>query len=223
MVEHEAVHDKDAILRDALTKLRGRLSDPAWRDADRPYQALRAECLVLGSDEVFREELRTYVRERTILKRAIESFFTHISMAARARWQDAPPDVRGVVARGWFLGRWLPTFLVIDGPIGRFFLNEASPLGRRASSGLYPVISSACSLIREKSFRTLRNGFAHWGFAWEVVDRDSFIVAYDWERDMPTVRLHREEADAFHMCAYAFIEVVNDVLISERAFVRPEL
>jgi len=125
--------------------------------------------------------------------------------------------MRGVVARGWFLGRWLPTFLVIDGPIGRFFLSDTSPLVSRLGPA-FPVLSAARDLLGEKSFRSLRNGFAHWGFDWEVVGRDSYIVAYDWDRDLPIAKLHQEEADAFHICAYAFIEVVDDILISERAF-----
>ena len=69
----------------------------------------------------------------------------------------------------------------------------------------------------DKVFRSLRNGFAHWGFDWEVIGRDSYVVAYDWDRDLPIAKLHQEEADAFHICAFALIEVINDV------FLGPEL
>ncbi len=211
-------HDRDAILRNALARLAGRIPKCAWRDAENPHQALKAECLVLASDDVFRRELKQYLGERTVLRRAITSFFTYISMAARAKWDDAPVEFRGIVARGWFLGRWLPTFLVIDGPIGRFFLNDSSPFGSRIVGSAFPVLAAARNLLGEKTFRSLRNGFAHWGFDWEVVGRDSYVVAYDWDRDLPIAKLHQEEADAFHICAFAFIEVVDDVLISERAF-----
>jgi hypothetical protein len=51
--------------------------------------------------------------------------FTSIAMSARADWQSAPISMRGVAARGWFLGRWIPTFLVLDGPILRFLTSEA--------------------------------------------------------------------------------------------------
>lgn len=212
-------HDKNAILRRGLARLSTRIPQSAWRDAEHPHEALRAECLVLASDATFRAELKAYVGARTILKRSISSFYTAISMAARAKWQDVEPEHRAVAARGWFLGRWIPTFLVIDGPIGRFFLTDTSPLTRRSQNG-FPVLSAARTLLGDKTFLSLRNGIAHWGFDWEVVDGDSYIVAYDWNRDLPIAKLHQEEADAFHICAYAFIEVVDDVLISGRAFER---
>jgi hypothetical protein len=47
-----------------------------------------------------------------------------------------------------------------------------------------------------------------------VVGHDSYVVAYDWERDLPMAKLHQEEADAFHICAFALVEVVNDVFLA---------
>lgn len=210
-------HDKDETIRNALGHLARRLPENAWRESPSPFSALRAESLILASDLRFMEDLSAYLADRTIINRAITSFFTYISMASRANWKEAPIEHRSIVARGWFLGRWLPTFLVIDGPIGRLFLSKKSPLAVRLGPDL-PVLSAARDLIGEKTFRTLRNGFAHWGFDWEVVGENSYIVAYDWERDLPTTKLRLEEADAFHICAYALIEVVDDVLISQRAF-----
>jgi len=72
--------------------------------------------VVLASEPSFRVDLRNYLSARTIVRRAIQSFFTHIAMAAGAKWDAVPEEHRPVTARGWFLGRWLPTFLVIDGP-----------------------------------------------------------------------------------------------------------
>lgn len=214
---HHSPEEKDAILHRALSRLAARFPGSAWLASDGPWSALRAECVVLASERSFRADLKLYLASRTIVRRAIQAFFTFISMSARARWDAVPEEHRAVAARGWFLGRWLPTFLVIDGPIGRFFMHDSSPLARRIGPS-YPLLSAARDLIADKTFRTLRNGFAHWGFDWEVVNRDSYIVAYDWERDLPTAKLHLEEADAFHICAFALIELVDDVLISERAF-----
>ena len=106
------------------------------------------------------------------------------------------------------------------GQISRLFLHDSSPLARRIGPS-YPLLSAARDLIAEKTFRVLRNGFAHWAFDWEVVGKDSYIVAYNWEEDLPTAKLHLEEADAFHILCFALIELVEDVLISERAF-RPD-
>jgi len=205
------------MLRDALHRLEGRIPQSAWLAAETPWEALRAECVILASDDAFRAELKQYLASRTIVRRAIATFFAQIAMAARARPDEVPMEYRAVASRGWFIGRWLPTFLIIDGPIGRFFLSESSPLARRLGSDL-PILAAARDLIADKTFRTLRNGFAHWGFDWEVVGIDSYVVAYDWERDLPTAKVHLEEADAFHLCAFALIEVVEDVLISGRAF-----
>jgi hypothetical protein len=169
-------------------------------------------------DRAFGSELTAFLRTRTILRRAIQMFFTQISMSARADWTAAPPEIRGVVARGWFLGRWLPTFLIIDGPIGRFLYHKTSPLHAHLDRR-FPLLAAARALIGEKLFLQVRNGFAHWGFDWEVVGGDSYIVIYDWERDLPIARLHQREADAFHIAAFALIEILDEVVISQR---RPE-
>jgi len=166
-------------------------------------------------DRSFRNELGDFLRTRTILRRAIEMFFTQISMSARADWSAAPPAIRGIVARGWFLGRWLPTFLIIDGPIGRFVCHKASPLHSYLDER-YPLLAAARAFIGEKLFIQVRNGFAHWGFAWEVVGADSYIVIYNWEQDLPIARLHQREADAFHIAAFALIEILDEVVISQR-------
>ena len=170
--------EKNAVLRKALRRLQSRFPTSIWVAADAPWEALRAECLVLASDPAFMMELKAYLASRTIVRRAITSFFTLMAMAARARWDTVPEEHRGVASRGWFLGRWLPTFLVIDGPIGRFFLHEASPLARRIGV-TFPVLAAARDFIADKTFRSLRNGFAHWGFDWEAIGTDSFVVAYD--------------------------------------------
>jgi hypothetical protein len=79
------------------------------------------------------------------------------------------------------------------------------------------LLNAARSLIGEKLFLQVRNGFAHWGFDWEVVGDDSYIVIYNWEQDLPIARLHQREADAFHLAAYSLIEILDDVVISRRA------
>lgn len=141
-------------------------------------------------------------------------FFTFIAMAARAKWQDVPEHFRGVAARGWFLGRWIPTFLIIDGPVGRFVLSDDSPLVTVLASDTKLLLVSVRAFLNDRTFRLLRNGFAHWAFDWDVVGPDSYVVAYDWERDLPTAKLHIEEADAFHIVAFAVIEIFNEVFIS---------
>ncbi len=207
--------EKDVILRDAFDKLKARGLSSAWILQSQPFTALHSECERLMDERAFCRALQDYVRVHTTLPRAVQMLFTYISMAARARWQDAPDEIKPVVARGWFLGRWLPTFLIIDGPIGRFMGADDSPF-----KGLYgsnwPIITAARDFLAERTFRLVRNGFAHWGFDWEVVGQNSYVVAYDWERDLPIARLHQSEADAYHIAVFSLVEVLNDVVLSAR-------
>jgi hypothetical protein len=212
--QHTAAQ-KDAILRDAFGKLAARGISSAWAKSPRPFSDLRDECRLIMADPVFAADLRRYLQTHSIVPRAVQMFFTLISLASRARWQDVPEEIRPITARGWFLGRWLPTFLIIDGPVGRFVCSETSPLNSQMGPA-HPFLSASRDFLNDRLFRLLRNGFAHWGFDWEVVSGESYVVAYDWERDLPTAKLHQEEADAFHMAAFALIEVLDAIFISQR-------
>jgi len=207
--------EKDKILRDAFAKLKVRGVSSPWSTHSQPFTALHDECQRLMNDETFRQALYDYVRVHSALPRAVQMLFTCISMAARAQWQDVPDEIKPIVARGWFLGRWLPTFLIIDGPIGRFISADDSPLKPRFGSD-WPIITAARDFLSERTFRLVRNGFAHWGFDWEVVGDNSYIVAYDWERDLPVARLHQSEADAYHIVAFSLVEVLNDIFLSSK-------
>jgi len=129
--------EKDEILTDAFARLRSRGISSDWTTSTHPHTALWQECRRLMQDQAFATELADFLRSRTILRRAIQMFFTQISMSARADWRAAPEPIRGVVARGWLLGRWLPTFLMIDGPIGRFVCHRTSPLHPRLMRSCY--------------------------------------------------------------------------------------
>lgn len=208
-------HDKDRTLGEAFGKLRARGLSSAWASNPTPYSALRNECRLLLNNADFVTGLQVYLRTHTGLSRAVTMLFTFIAMSARARWQDAPVEVRPVTARGWFLGRWIPTFLIVDGPIGRFVCGDDSPL-RLCFGTEYPVLSAARDFLNDRLFRLLRNGFAHWAFDWEVVGNESYVVAYDWERDLPTAKMHQAECDAYHIITFALVEALHDVLIAKR-------
>lgn len=204
--------EKDLILRDALSVLKMRGIASAWCSAAQPFTSLYAECAQLMSDPGFRRDLASFLRVHTTFPRAVQMLFTSVAMAARAQWQDAPEAYRPVAARGWFLGRWIPTFLIIDGPFGRFMMGEDSPLVARYGPD-YPLLTAAKDFLGERTFRLIRNGFAHWGFDWEVVGKDSFVVAYDWERDLPVAKLHQSEADAYHIAAFALVEALHGAML----------
>lgn len=208
--------EKDKILRDAFEKLKPRVVESVWSSESQPYTALLHECQQLIEDESFSKGLRDYIRVHTTLPRGVEMLFTCISMAARARWEDVPDGIKPVVARGWFLGRWLPTFLIIDGPVGRFLSANDSPFTNYYGPN-WPIVTAAKDFLGERTFKLVRNGFAHWGFDWEVIGENSYIVAYDWERDLPVAKLHQTEADAYHIVVFALIEVINDTILQGRS------
>lgn len=213
-VDMASVEEKDELLRRAFTALSARGIDSPFTRAPRPFTELLHECQALNSDTAFSAELQRYLRVHSTLPRSLEMFFTYIALSARVDWRSAPDPMRPIAARAWFLGRWLPTFLVLDGPVGRFLCANDSPFNTRIGASL-PLLTGARDFFNDRLFRLLRNGFAHWAFHWEVVGGHSYVVAYDPERDLPTAKLHQEEADAFHIAAFAIIEVLNGAFLAK--------
>ena len=211
--KHWSVREKNELLVKAFRDLESRGFKSDWAKSASPFTDLLSECESLMHNEGFAKSLEEYLRTRSILRRSLEMFFTYIAMATRARWEDVPDAIRPVTARGWFLGRWLPTFLVLDGPIGRFLNSADSPLSRPLPIPS-PTLNSAREFLRNKEFITLRNGFAHWGFDWETIGNESYILAYNWETDLPIAKLHQREADAYHIITFAFIEIINNTMIN---------
>ena len=209
--------EKDIILKSAFNELESLGIVSKWAIASNPYTELREECKLLVSDPVLIGELQNYLQNHIIISRALKMFFTQISMSARAKWYDVPDEIRSITARGWFLGRWIPTFLIIDGPIGRFICKGGSPLFEHLKSHYfqYPLLSSARDFLNNDIFRKLRNGFGHWAFDWEITDGESYVVAYDWKNGLQTAKLHQRQADAFHIIAFGLIEIIDDVVISK--------
>jgi len=109
--------------------------------------------------------------------------------------------------------RWIPTFLIIDGPIGRFLAGDDSPF-KTCYGAQFPILTAAKEFLADRTFKLLRNGFAHWGFDWEVVGNDSFVIAYDWERDLPIAKLHQSEAGAYHIATFALVEVLEKSMLA---------
>jgi hypothetical protein len=111
--------EKDILLRKALGQLGAKGIGASWRGSVQPFTQLHGDCSRLAGDDWFHKSLVAYLRTHTTLPRAVQMLFTSMAMAASAKWQEVPEPGRGVAARGWFLGRWISTFPIIDGPIGR--------------------------------------------------------------------------------------------------------
>lgn len=195
--------ERDGLLLGAFSRLAPRIAPSAWTTSSAPFSELSRECEALGAREPLRSHVADYMARKPAALDAAQMLFTMIAMSARARWQDAPPQHRGTAARGWFLGRWIPTFLIIDGPIGRFL--DDSPLARVTDA---PLLLGARQFLKEESFYALRNGFAHWSFSWDVADGESFLVVRSREKQKGSLRVSRAEADAFHLVAFALVQIL---------------
>jgi hypothetical protein len=77
------------------------------------------------------------------------------------------------------------------------------------------MLTAARDFLNDRLFRLLRNSFAHWAFDWEVVGGQSYVIAYDHERDLPTAKMRQLECDAYHIIAFAIVEVLHDVFLHE--------
>lgn len=211
--EYWSEQDKDKLLLQAFRNLEARGIKSELAKSATPFTQLRNECECVMRSESFAKSVKEYLRVRSILRRSLEMFFTYIAMSARANWENVPPAIQPITARGWFLGRWLPTFLVVDGPIGRFLNGRESPLSQTLPVAC-PMLKAARDFLQNKEFYTLRNGFAHWGFDWEVVGGESYVVAYNWESDLPIMKLHQKEADAYHIITFAIIQILDITMIN---------
>jgi hypothetical protein len=59
-------------------------------------------------------------------------------------------------------------------------------------------------------FSSTRSGCALWSFDWEAAGQESYVMAYNWESDLPTMKLHQKEADAYPIITFAFVEILNN-------------
>ena len=203
--------DRDAHLRRAFTALGSRITPSAWTSSDQPYTNMVATFHDLYSQIDVHADVCTYLGKNPSVGSAVEMLFTSIAMSARADWRATPASVRGVAARGWFLGRWVPTFLVLDGPIMRFLKSEAF----RRQTGSPAPFRAVRSFFEVPDFMALRHGFAHWSFSWRTDGNDSEIVALG-RRPGEEVRVSRAEADAFHIITFALVEAVHEVFLEGR-------
>ena len=165
----------------------------------------------LYSQTDVRADVSSYLGRNPSVGSAVEMLFTSIAMSARADWRATPVSVRGVAARGWFLGRWIPTFLVLDGPMMRFLNSEAF----RRQTGSVVLLRAVRAFFSNRDFMLLRHAFAHWSFSWRTDGNDSEILALG-RSPGEEVRLSRAEADAFHIITFALVEAVHGVFLEGR-------
>ena len=151
---------KDELLQMLLQTLATRGLAIKWASVKKPYSGLVEESCNLLSVNAHLEEFRIYLQSNPIIQDTVETLLSHLAMSANAKWQDTPAAVRSLAQRGWYLGRWLPTYLIIDGPLGRFLKDSNSPLVSilKKEYSKYPLLTQARHIFNNELFRLVRNG-----------------------------------------------------------------
>jgi hypothetical protein len=202
--------DHDEQLRRAFGALTSRVPQSTWSRSTEPQTHLNAGFQTLRAQPAVAEDVAAHLKSNPSVASAAEMLFTSLAMSARADWRAVPEPHRGVAARGWFLGRWVPTFLVLDGPILRFLKSAAF----KRQEGQTEFLRAVRSFFEARDFMALRHAFAHWSFCWTVNGDDSEIVATT--QDSSEIRVSRKEIDALHILTFAVVEAID------RSFLRPE-
>lgn len=194
---------KNEQLSSAFSRLNGLVSQSEWMKSSTPYEDLDRSFEAAGNDPDVREDISNAIATMPSLIGAVSTFFSAIAMAASAQWWRLPLPHRGVAARGWFIGRWLPTALVVDGPIIRFF---QSPAFRRVGEQSVTQVRAARRFLQEKTVFNLRHALAHWSFEWQTRADGSHVVCHDPKGNH--FSLHQQEADAIHIVTFAIVDVL---------------
>ncbi len=202
--------DHDAQLQDAFVTLTSRVPQSSWSRSPEPQAHLNAGFRGLLAQPAVAEDVAEYLKSNPAVASAAEMLFTSLAMSARADWRAVPEPHRGVAARGWFLGRWVPTFLVLDGPILRFLKSTAF----RRQTGQGDFLRAVRSFFEARDFMALRHAFAHWSFSWAVNGKDSEIVATT--QDSSEIRVSRREIDALHILTFAVVEAIDRTFLRAR-------
>jgi hypothetical protein len=182
-----------------------------------PASALTLECQNIVSDEASRDEFRSYLLAKPIILQSVHTLLAHLAMTANVRWQDIQGVVQPLARQGWHIARWLPTFLVIDGPLGHFLKMADSPSNvlLRRDYAKYQVLAEARDAFNHDLFRHVRNGVGHWSFQWQEAENGPRLVMMNWKTGQPTATITLLEAEAIHLVSFSVIEVLDRAVFSQ--------
>jgi hypothetical protein len=186
-----------------------------WASQPSPRQALAEECRQLMSDVAFRRELSLYLTANPVIGQSIETVLAQLAFSAGVEAAPSNPLLRELAHRGQHLSRWLPTFLLIDGPLGRLLRQRPSPLATRLSVAYAqsPLLASARDAFNDNLFRKVRNGFAHWSFTWRAVGTSAQIAIFHFESGVQEAEVSLLEAEALHYLSTSVIQTLDEEVL----------
>lgn len=210
-IEQHSPEETDRLLFNAL---RSRGIASVWATTPSPREALIAECRQLGGDPQFLANLASYLSANPVIAQSIETVIAQLAFSAGVCWQQAQPILQPMAHRGWHLARWLPTFLLVDGPLGRLLRQASSPLVEklRSQSTAFPMLANSRDAFNNDLFRKVRNGFAHWSFVWKLVDGSVQIQVFHHESGAMEAQLSLLEAEALHYLSASVIQTLDEEL-----------
>jgi hypothetical protein len=201
----------DQLLKELLQVLTSRGMARKWSTSSTPYADLDRECQTVGSQPETAAAFAQYLSANPVIQLSVQSFLAHLSVAANIRPEHVPSPQQILTPLGSRIARWLPTFLVIDGPLGRFLRAGDSPLNEllRSEHSRFPSLAQARDTFNHDLFRRVRNGVGHWAFACEHDETGERLVCYDWESGERTAEISLLEAEALHIVSFSVIECFN--------------
>jgi hypothetical protein len=201
--------EKDNLLNMLLPVLAARGVARGWASSKTPYSDLEQECIAIASNPDAARDIVGYLRANPVLRLSVHAFLAHLSVAANVKPEHIPTEQHVLLPAGSRLARWLPTFLVVDGPPGRFLRGPDSPLSvlLRSEHSAYPTLAQARDTFNSDLFRRVRNGVGHWAIAWDEVDQQ--LVCFDWQSGERTVAISLLEGEALHVTSLVVIECLD--------------
>jgi len=205
-------NETDKILFDLLSA-RGIAS--IWAQRASPREDLAAECRQLASDVDFIDRLSSYLKNNPVILQSLETVLAQLAFSAGVHWRQAAEILQPLARRGWSLSRWLPTFLIIDGPLGHLLRGRDSPLNEvlRIRHSEFPLLTNARDAFNNDLFRRVRNGFAHWSFTWQDIGNSAQIKIIHWESGNDEVELSLLEAEALHFLSASVVQMLDEELL----------
>lgn len=187
---------KERMILDAFGRLEGLVRAPIWSDGDQPVADLNRAFAEFGKQAGVRAGVTAVLAEDPHTLGSIDTFFNATLMAARADWRAMPEHIRGAAARGWYIGRWLPTTLMVDGPLTRLLTGHAF---RTVEGDGVRYLRAARRFLQDPVVVRFRHALAHWSFEWSVHEDGSHIMCHG--RD-GVLDLHQLQADAIHIITF---------------------
>lgn len=203
--------DKERQIVDAFRRLDGMVRTPIWSAAGTPVVELNRAFRLFGDMPSVRADIAAVLAKDPHTVGSIDTFFNAMLMASRADWRAMPPDIRGAAARGWYIGRWLPTTLMVDGPVYRLLVKSRAFQSVRGDELRY--LKAARAFIQDPVVVRFRHALAHWSFEWAVRDDGNHVLCHGHDGELD---LHQMQADAIHIITFEIVWALSQGCLRER-------